>query len=297
MPGETDHKDNHSWRSLSAVTEISDPETYYDEHDETEWERLDSSLHGRLEWEGTVEVLADRLPEAGHVLDAGGGAGRYTVWLAERGYDVTLVDPSDGQRAVAREKVTDRSLDDRVTIREGDIRDLAFDDGQFDATLCLGGPLSHVLDADDRASAARELDRVTAAGGPVFVSVMGLLNLLTILLIAPKRLDVLPELAESGDYDADLLDGRDSAFTETHFFRAAEFESLLAGSGLDVESIVGLEGLASVFSAGRLRETAAALSDNEREWIRQLVDQQRGDRSIADLSAHLLAVCRAPASV
>ena len=33
-------------------------------------------------------------------------------------------------------------------------------------------------------------------------------------------------------YDADLLDGRDSGFTETHFFRAVNFESLLAGAGL-----------------------------------------------------------------
>lgn len=274
------------------MTEIPDPVTYYDEHDAEEWERLESSFHGRLEWERTVEVLREHLPQRGRILDAGGGAGRYTVWLAERGYEVTLVDPSEGQRAVAREKVADRGLEDSVTIREGDIRDLAFDGGRFDATLCLGGPLSHVLDGDERARAAGELERVTAAGGPVAVSVMGLLHLLSLLLVAPKRLDLLPELSESGDYDADLLEGRESEFTETHFFRAAEFESLLEDAGLSVESIVGLEGLASVYSAGRLRETAAGLSEEEREWIRELVDRQRDDRTVADVSAHMLAVCR-----
>ena len=62
------------------MTGISDPETYYDEHDEEEWKRLDSSLHGRLEWENTVDLLEQHLPEEGQVLDAGGGAGRYTVW-------------------------------------------------------------------------------------------------------------------------------------------------------------------------------------------------------------------------
>lgn len=274
---------------------IPDPETYYDEHGEAEWERLDSSFHGCLEWERTVEILETHLPKRGRILDAGGGAGRYTVWIAERGYDVTLVDPSDGQRVIARKKVDERGLEDDVTIREGDIRDLGFDADRFDATLCLGGPLSHVLDADDRASAVRELERVTTAGGPVFISVMGLLNLLTIFLIAPERLDVLPELAASGDYDADLLDGRESAFTETHFFRATELESLLADAGLAVESVVGLEGLASVYSAGRLRDTAAGLSADERERIRQLVEQQREDRTVADLSAHMLAVCRVEA--
>ena len=275
------------------MTDITDPETYYEEHAEEEWDRLDRSLHGRLEWEGTVERLRIHLPQRGEILDAGGGAGRYTVWLAENGYDVTLVDRSEGQLCVASERVADRGLEDRVTIHEGDIRDLPFDAGRFDATLCLGGPLSHVLAADERTTAALELDRVTAAGGPVFVSVMGRLNLLTILLIAPAKLDLLADLAASGDYDADVLQGRESLFTETHFFRADEFTSLLSEAGLTVESLVGLEGLASVFTAGRLRETAVEFSDDERAWIRELVDSQRDDPTVVDLSAHMLTVCRA----
>lgn len=271
---------------------IDDPEDYYDEHDEAEWERLDATLHGRLEWEGTVEHLERDLPDHGHVLDAGGGAGRYTVWLAERGYDVTLVDPSTGQRDIAREKIRERGFGHRVDVREGDVRDLDFAAGTFDATLCLGGPLSHVLDAGERETAARELRRVTVAGGPVFASVMGRLNLLNILLMAPKRLDLLVDIADSGDYDRAVLGERESAFTETHFFRAGDFETLLEGAGFHVERLVGLEGLASVLSAGRLRETAEDLSTEERAWIRDLVDAQRGDRTVTDLSGHVLAVCR-----
>lgn len=271
---------------------ISDPESYYDEHDEYEWERLARSLHGRLEWDGTITRLEAHLPPTGHLLDAGGGAGRYTVWLAEQGYDVTLVDPSEGQRRVAREKTTEKGLENRVTIEEGDIRDLHFTSGRFDATLCLGGPLSHVLDADDRERAVAELARVTTPGGPVFVSVMGRLNLLSLLLIAPEHLDLLPELAETGDYDRRLLGDRDSEFTESHFFRAGEFESLLERGGVTVETLVGLEGLASLFAAGRLRNTAENLSEAEREWICDLIENQREDPAVVDLSAHILAVCR-----
>jgi len=275
---------------------IDDPEDYYDAHDDEEWERLDASLVGRLEWEGTLEYLGRYLPPGGRVLDVGGGAGRYAVWLGERGYEVTLVDPSEGQRELAREKVADRELGDRVTVREGDVRDLDFDDGSFDATLCLGGPLSHVLDVDERDTAARELRRVTAVGGPVFVSVMGRLHLLLVTLMATdrdsERLDLLAELAMSGDYDADLLDGRESRFVETHFFRAGELEVLLTEAGLVVEELVGLEGLASVYGAGRLAESPEDLSDEQREHVRNLVDTLRGDRSVADFSAHLLAVCR-----
>jgi len=275
---------------------ISDPETYYDEHDEAEWERLTATLHGRLEWGGTVERLDAHLPDTGRVLDVGGGPGRYAVWLADRGYDVVLVDPSEGQRELAREKVAEQGHGERVTVRAGDVRDLAFDRNGFDATLCLGGPLSHLLDADERAAAARELRRVTEPGNPVFASVMGRLNLLVLYLVSgTSHLARADELAEAADYDRSFVDrlGYDSAFTETHFFRADEFEELLSESGLAVEELVGLEGLASVLSAGPLRERAEDLSDDQRAGVRALVDELRGDRSVVDLSAHMLAVCRA----
>lgn len=53
------------------------------------------------------------------------------------------------------------------------------------------------------------------------------------------------------------------------------------------------EGLASVFSAGRLRETASELSEDQRASIRDLVDHHREERSVVDMSAHMLAVCHA----
>ncbi|MDZ7745756.1 MAG: methyltransferase domain-containing protein [Halobacteriales archaeon] len=272
---------------------ISDPESYYDEHDEYEWERLTRSLHGRLEWSGSIKQLETHLPPSGRILDAGGGAGRYTVWLAEQGYEVMLIEPSEGQRQVAKKKIADRGVKDKVTVREGDIRDLSANDGRFDATLCLGGPLSHVFDANERETAVTELSRVTVSNGPIFVSVMGRLNFLSILLIEASHLDLLPEFAEIGDYNRDLLDGRDAHFTETHFFRAEEFESLLNQGGLTVETLVGLEGLASLFSAGRLRETANNLSEEQQKWIDELVNNQREDSTVVDLSAHMLAVCQA----
>lgn len=277
------------------MTGIDDPQTFYDDYGHEEWDRLERSLHGRLEWERTVEHLQDGLPETGRILDAGGGAGRYTVWLAERGYDVTMVDLSDEQRAIAREKVDERDLGDRVTVQPGDVRDLPFEADTFDATLCLGGPISHVLHAGERECAATELRRVTAAGAPVFASVMGRLNFLQLLLVDGKHLDYLDELAATGDYDADLIERMDddSAFTETHFFRAEEFEELLDSAGLAVDRLVGLEGVASVYTAGPLRERAAELDGDERAGVRALVDELGDDRTAADLSAHMLAVCEA----
>ena len=55
--------------------------------------RLTRSPHGRLEFARTVELLERVLPAPpARVLDVGGGTGIHARWLAEAGYDVTLID-------------------------------------------------------------------------------------------------------------------------------------------------------------------------------------------------------------
>jgi len=50
-----------------------------------------------------VEV-APLLPSAGCALDLAGGAGRHAIWLAERGWDTTMVDTSKVAIAIAEER-------------------------------------------------------------------------------------------------------------------------------------------------------------------------------------------------
>ena len=281
----------------------TDPESFYDDYGEAEWERLDRDFFHRLEWEGTVDALEADLPpvrerdDPPHVLDVGGGPGRYSSWLAERGYRVTLVEPSETQRDIAREKLSEHGVADRVTVRDGDVRDLAFDDDAAAATCCLGGPLSHVLEADERATAAAELRRVTAPGGPVFVSVMGLLGAVMLTVQYAGRVEegvddvaAMPDLVREADYTADLArrHGFDPAIFDCHFFRRDELVDLLDGAGLAVEDVRALEGV-----AGLRRRHFDDLDDEARASIRELNDLLRTDATLADVSPHMLAVSRA----
>ena len=306
----------------------TDPETYYDDYGEREWERLERSFFHRLEWEGTIEQLDEHLPaiddvEASpaveeddsrrpivdddssqaienpsarpRVLDVGGGAGRYSIWLAERGYDVTLVELSETQRELAREKIGEHGVEDRVSVEPGDVRDLPHPDERFDATCCLGGPLSHVLDETGRRTAAQELRRVTASGGPVFVSVMGLLGATMITVQYAGRVEeklddlvLLPDLVREGDYTPELTErhGIDPAIFDCHFFRRDELEALLSDAGLIVESVVALEGVAAT-----RRSHFEDLDAEDRDAIREVNDLLRTDPTVADVSPHMLAVC------
>src|SRR5437868_1882249 len=48
----------------------------------------------KLEQARTQELLLRHLPPApATIIDAGGGAGAYACWLAQRGYQVHLIDP------------------------------------------------------------------------------------------------------------------------------------------------------------------------------------------------------------
>ncbi|MCW1312827.1 MAG: class I SAM-dependent methyltransferase [Candidatus Parvarchaeota archaeon] len=56
-----------------------------------EWERLTLS-NGIMEYITTIYYLEKYLPKNGVVADIGSGPGRYSIWLAQHGYDVVSVD-------------------------------------------------------------------------------------------------------------------------------------------------------------------------------------------------------------
>ena len=269
-----------------------DPRRYYDEFGEREWERLDRDPVTRMEFDNTTDYLVEFLPDSGRVLDAGGGPGRYACWLAERGHDVEHCDLSAEQVRLAREKVEERDLNDRVTCQRADLRDLPFADDAFDAVCCLGGPLSHVVDDDERATAMAELRRVARSESPVFVSVIGRFAMLrdVVKFSLDSSHGLLAPVAEDGDYTAERVAeyGDGEGWAECHGFRADEFEAELEAAGFSVERLVGLENVAARMKRELAEADGEAVAD-----VREVVRLLREDRTAVDCSEHVLAVCRA----
>lgn len=107
-----------------------------------------------------------RLTDGRHALDLGCGTGAMTVWLAERGYDVRGIDHSQGMLDIARRKVEQLGLEDRVELSVGDIRELPWDDETFDVVACQG-VLHHL---DDMSGCLAEVARVLKAGGVFYIA-------------------------------------------------------------------------------------------------------------------------------
>ncbi|WP_158056283.1 class I SAM-dependent methyltransferase [Halorussus halophilus] len=271
-----------------------DPQQYYDAFADGEWERLERDPVTRLEFENTIDYLAENLPDSGRILDAGGGPGRYSVWLAEQGaeYEVEHLDLSAEQVRIAREKISERGVESQVNCQQGDLRTLPFEDGKFDAVCCLGGPLSHIVDESEREQAMAELRRVAKSGAPVFVSVIGRFVMLRDILkfTLDSSHGLLSPIAADGDYTAERVEkfaGGDG-WAQCHGFRAAEFERELEEAGFEVETLVGLENVAS-----RMKHELEDADEEALESVQEVVEMLREDRTAVDFSEHMLAVCRA----
>ena len=150
-----------------------DVRAYYETFAEREWQRLTNLDDGAIEYVLTCATLEQHLPPSGRILDLGGGPGRYTIWLAQHGYYVTLADLSPVLLDIARTQIADAGVGEQVeAVVETDACDLSrWPDASFDAVVCLG-PFYHLPDVHDRERAARELVRVLRPGGIAFVALL-----------------------------------------------------------------------------------------------------------------------------
>jgi ubiquinone/menaquinone biosynthesis C-methylase UbiE len=226
-----------------------------------EWKRLERDAYHRLEFDTTTHFLKKYLPPRGLVLDAGGGPGRYAIHLAKMGYNVVLLDFTPELLDKARRQIKRAKVEDKIDrIIHGTMCDLSsFDDRKFDAVLCLGGALSHVLDRHEREKAVHELIRVAKKGAPMFVSVIGQMALLVTELVRfphEIEMDLFRRIRETGDYYGGC------GFAPCHFYNPEEIEKEFENEGLAVLEMAGLEGLAS----GHPKETNRLYRKYPKAW-------------------------------
>jgi SAM-dependent methyltransferase len=144
------------------------------------------------------------------VLEIGAGPGRFTIELAKLGCRVVVTDISKVQLALNHEEVDRAGFASAVEERRQlDVRNLRmFADGEFDAVVAYGGPLSYAFEGAEGSLA--DMLRITRPDGFVLASVMALVGTLRFFLRAVPQyasdgqLEVLKQVVATGDnrYDA-----------------------------------------------------------------------------------------------
>jgi ubiquinone/menaquinone biosynthesis C-methylase UbiE len=278
------------------VSEKSSPEfsptiaEFY--HRAPEEDRLEQDAFA-LEGLRTRELIERHAPRPpATVLDVGGAAGVYALWLAEAGYTVHLVDPVPRLVAEAerRSAAGPRPL---ASCRVGEARALDFPDQSADIVLLLG-PLYHLTEAVDRARALGEARRVLKPGGRLFAAAI---SRWASALDGMAR-DLYQDPRFTAIVERDLREGqhrnpteRLDYFTTAYFHHPDELRAEVVGAGLILDALYGVEG-----PGWLLPDVAARLADPRRRAdLLQVARLLESEPSVLGVSAHLLVVARTSA--
>jgi ubiquinone/menaquinone biosynthesis C-methylase UbiE len=261
--------------------------SYYDRaSEETRLEEGPS----RLEFLRTLEIFERFAPgPPAVILDVGGGPGAYATALADRGYEVHLIDPV--RRLV--EEAGRRGQDGKSSLascRVGEARHLDRPSATADVVLLLG-PLYHLTEAGDRMQALAEAFRVLRSGGVLFAAgisrfASALDGLVRDLFRDPDFGSIVERDLKSGQHRNPTH--RLDYFTTAYFHRPEELREELGAAGFAVEGLYGLEG-----PGWMLQDFDQRWSDSRtRADVMRVARALESEPSLLGLSAHLLAVVR-----
>lgn len=144
---------------------IDNVKQYYDSESEQEWERLEKH---KFEFILTTYMMDKYIKPGDKILDIGGGPGRYSLYYAEKGCNVTLIDLSDGNINIAKKKAEEKGVNIHAIAKNClEINELNLE--EFDHVFLMG-PLYHLINEDDRIKAVKIALNHLKTGGNLYVS-------------------------------------------------------------------------------------------------------------------------------
>ena len=214
---------------------------HYDAHYEHEWERLQRH---RTEFAVTLRALETYLPPPpATILDIGGGPGRYAIELTRRGYEVTLLDLSLGNLALAKGKAAENGI--RLAhILQGNaasLPDLPL--AEYDALLFMG-PLYHLLTLEERQNAIREAKNVLLQNGPIFAAFITRFAVIRDIAINhPQWITDSPKRFEQTLLTGLHPTGPEKRYPDFYFAHPDEIRPLMEPAGFETVNLIGCEGV------------------------------------------------------
>lgn len=188
------------------------------------------------------------------ILDIGAGTGRYSVALADEGFDVTAVELVKYNLGILKQK------NSSVKAIQGNALNLKkLADNTFDVTL-LFGPMYHLFGFEDKQKALLEAKRVTKPGGIILVAYC--MNEYSVITYAFKERHAL-ECMEQGRF-SDTFQTLSMPEHLYDYMRIENIDALNTATGLTRIKIISPDG-----AANYIRPFLNQLSDEEFELFIQ----------------------------
>lgn len=236
--------------SLREIMEIHDETQRVDliyRHIFHEEGRLSHSQAARVEFLTTLRVVEENLRPSSRILDLGAGTGAYSLYLANKGHQVSAVELAERNVEIIRKRVGEQNI--RLNLHHTSALDLSFfEDESFDAVLLMG-PLYHLSKETDRTLCVREARRVLKNDGRLFAA------FINHDMIPYTESAFNPAWFEGNTYDHQSLRVYDEPFV---FFTLAECRAMLRTGGLDIRRELTSDGLSELMADTINRMSEAA---------------------------------------
>jgi len=254
-------------------------EKFYDEKYH-EWERLQRH---RIEFDITKRYLDEYIVgENLDIFDIGGGPGRYSIYLAEKGHKVTLLDLSKRNIEVAKEKSAEKgiTLEDYI---HGNALELDKHEKKYDVILLMG-PLYHLIKESDRKAVVEVALNLLKPGGIIFASFISKYAPIQDYLKGPYPIESVDRLL---GYLRDGVHDGESGFTTAYFFDYKEAKNLMNSFGLKELAFVGIENIL----ASKENEIYKLDENEYKKWL-EICYQLGKDENLMGTSEHYLYIGR-----
>lgn len=225
--------------------EMTELEQHYNKFSE---EKRLTSRYGQVEYITSMHYIHKYLEgmENPKILDVGAGTGRYSVALAEEGYDVTALELVKYNLGILKQK------NSSVKAYQGNALKLKrFADESFDLVLVFG-PMYHLFTEEEKVKALQEAKRVTKKGGIILVAY--LMNEYSILTYGFKEGHILESMAAgkvTEDYHVNV--SKEDLY---NYVRLEDIERYNEKAGLTRKQIISADGPADF-----MRDTLNAMDD------------------------------------
>ncbi|MCL2404928.1 MAG: class I SAM-dependent methyltransferase [Defluviitaleaceae bacterium] len=214
---------------------------YYDANVEAEWTRIAN----RPEFLLTCRMLDRYIKPSQKVLDIGGGPGRYSLYLASRGCDVTLFDLSPQNTKFAASQALEQGLTLKTITGDACKADELTQE-KYDHILLMG-PMYHLLEEYERVQAVNAALNLLVPGGIIYVS---FINMMGGIIYSMKE---SPEILMSNDpsevtFIQNFIDKKSykgNAFTQAFFIEQSEILPFMSQFPLTKLHMISQEGVLS----------------------------------------------------
>lgn len=221
--------------------------------------------HGIVEYKTAMKYIHDYLKEMNNpkIIDIGAGTGKYSVALANEGYDVTAVE------LIKHNLMTLKAKNSTVKAYQGNAIDLSmFEDNSFDMVL-LFGPLYHLISKEEKINALLEAKRIVKKSGFILVSYY--MNEYAVITHGFKDNNILDAI-KNNEIDKD--------------FHITPKET-------DLYSMVRLEDINELNELTRLKRIKILAQDGPSDYLRPIINKM-DDKTFDEYIKYHLTTCERP---